>query len=173
MAYSVPLYSTMQNEGVDVNTAYDASTTANLDAPAGPLAVGQVVQGTKDGEWVLCKSAGSISKYDAVTLSSLFTATQMPALPAFGLTVGIAMATATTTGMYLWVMTNGMSPSVNSATAAANLQMYTGTAAGQIGVFSSAGFTRLNGITLTTAVATAGATGSGVQLINARTFTSV
>jgi hypothetical protein len=173
MAYSVPLFSETQNEGVNVNVAYSAASTANLETPAGPLALGQVVVGTLNGEWVLCTaSTATISKYDVVTIGTTFTASPATALPSFGLRAGIAMATATT-GQYFWVMTNGVSPGVNSATAAANVQLYTGTAAGQIGVFSSAGFTRLLGIVLTTAVATAGNTNSGAVMINARTYTSV
>lgn len=172
MAYSVPLFSQMQVEGADINSAYPVSTTANLEAPAGPLVLGTVVDGTLSGEWVFCSAATQvISKYDVVTISPLFAATQMAALPAFGSRAGIAMATAST-GQYLWVMTNGVSPGCNCATAAANVQLYTGTAAGQIGVFSSAGFTRLQGIVMATAVATAG-TGSGAIVVNLRTSTSV
>lgn len=172
MAYSTPLFSQQNNEGVDINSAFPVVATANLDTPAGPFTLGQVVDGTLGGEWVLCTAATQVvSKYDVVTISPLYAATQMASTPAFGSRAGIAMATATT-GQYFWAMTQGVSPGCNCATAAANVQLYTGTAAGQIGVFSSAGFMRLQGITMATAVATAG-TGSGALVVNLRVSTSV
>lgn len=174
MAYSTPLFSQLGNEGVDLNTAFTFYTTGgdtSLQAyPRPPLSLGHVVDGTLNGEWVLCTAAtGTISKYDVVTINQNFTATQVPTTATFGLMAGIAMATATT-GQALWVMTNGVSPGINTATASANALLYTSAVAGRLGA-AATGFTTIQGIVLATAATVTG-TGNTAILVAAQIATS-
>lgn len=164
MAYSVPLFSTMNLSGIDINSAttYGVATSTNTAyAPEYPqqgnLSVGTTVLGTLDGQWVYCTAAtATISKYDVVTISTGFTATQTPTTATYGLMAGVAMATATT-GQYFWVMVNGVTPGVNViAGVAANTALYTSATAGRLAV-TPTGFTRIQGIvTTTTSAGTAG-----------------
>lgn len=177
MAYSTPLFSQMNIEGVDINNAFTFYTTGgdtSLQAyPLAPLTLGTVVDGTLNGEWVLCTAAtGTITKYDVVTISNAFTATQVPTTASYGLFAGIAMATATT-GQALWVMTNGVSPGVNVVTGVGTgIMLFTSATAGRLAI-TSGGFTRIQGITLTTS--STGATAGpavGAIVIGAQIATS-
>lgn len=176
MAYSVPLFQTLQTEGVDLNTAFTFLTTGvpgNYEYPEQPLDLGTTVLGTLNGKWVMCTAAtGTISKYDVVTISNAFTATQIPTTASLGLIAGIAMATATT-GQALWVMTNGVSPGVNVVTGVGTgVMLFTSATAGRLAI-TSGGFTRIQGITLTTS-STGAAAGPnvGAILVNTQVATS-
>lgn len=169
MAYSVPLYSTMNLSGIDINsaTSYTLATATNFTPEypqGGNLSLGTTVLGTVDGQWVYCTAAtASFAKYDVVGIGPTFTATQLTTAVPFGTPVGIVMATATT-GQYIWVMTNGVAPAVNVVTGiAANVQLYTTATAGRLGGVGGAtgvGFA-VNGIVLATS-STGAATTSGL-----------
>lgn len=168
MAYSTPLFSTMNLAGIDINsaTSYTLATATNFTPEypqGGNLSLGTTVLGTLDGQWVYCTSATGNSKYDVVGFGPTFSALELTTAVGFGAMVGIAMATATT-GQYLWVMTNGISPGVNVVTGiAANVQLYTTATAGRLGGVSGAtgvGFA-INGLVLSTS--STGATGSSSQ----------
>jgi hypothetical protein len=168
MAYSVPLFSTMNLSGVDINaaTSYTLATATNFTPEypqGGNLSLGTTVLGTVDGQWVYCTSATGNSKYDVVGINPSFSAIELTTAVPFGTPVGICMATATT-GQYLWVMTNGIAPAVNVVTGiAANVQLYTSVTAGRlagVGGATGAGFA-INGIVLATS-STGAATTAGL-----------
>jgi hypothetical protein len=175
MAYSVPLFSTLNNEGVDLNTAFTFYTTGGSTSdqayPTPPLSLGQTVLGTLNGKWVLCTAAtGTITKYDVVSINNTFTATPTPATATYGLIAGVAMATATT-GQALWIQTNGVTPGINTAAGvAANVLLYTSAVTGRADDTAS-GFTRLQGMVITTTSAGTAGTFQGI-LVNAQTATS-
>lgn len=171
MAYTVPLFSTLNMAGVDINTAtsYGVATSTNAaynpEYPQeGNLRVGTTVLGTLDGQWVYCTaSTATISKYDVVTISTGFTATPTPTTATLGLMAGVAMATATT-GQYFWVMTNGVTPGVNVvASIGPNTLLYTTATAGRLGG-TATGFTRIQGIVTTTTSASTAGTYPGIVI---------
>lgn len=177
MAYSTPLFSQTNTEGIDINSAFTFYTTGSptvfQEYPTPPLTLGQPCIGTLNGKWVLCTAAtGTITKYDVVTISNAFTATQVPTTATLGLICGVAMATATT-GQALWIMTNGVTPGVNVVTGVGTgIMLFTSATAGRLALTSS-GFTRIQGITLTTS-STGAAAGPnvGAILVNAQIATS-
>ena len=140
MAYTVPLFSTMNLAGVDLNvaTSYGVATSTNTayqpEYPQeGQFRLGNTVLGTLDGQWVYCTSATGNAIYDVVGINPAFSAIELTTAVPFGTPVGICMATATT-GQYLWVMTNGITPDINVVTGiAANVQLYTTATAGRVG----------------------------------------
>ena len=161
MAYSVPLFSTMNLAGIDINTAtsYGVATSTNTayspEYPQeGNLRVGTTVLGTLDGQWVYCTAAtAAFVKYDVVQISPTFTCSQVStaATTLFGQMAGVIMATAST-GQYVWVMTNGVTPGINVVTGVgANVPLYTSATAGRLTGTLATGVTSImTGFILTT-----------------------
>lgn len=160
MAYSVPLYSTLNTEGVDLSTAFTLSTSTP-EYPAAPFLLGTEMLGTQNGRWVYCTAAGINAIGDVCIISPAFQTSGINTTndaTAFGLPLGVSMA-ATTTGQYSWYMTNGTTPTVNVlASTAPNVQLYTSATSGRLtsALSTGASSTIVGIVTTTTSAATAG-----------------
>ncbi len=156
MAYTTPIFSSSNTEGVDLSTAVTITTTTP-EYPLQPIMLGTQVLTDYDGSATYVQAAtATISKGDVCTISTAFVATQTPATASLGLPVGVALATATT-GQYFWVQTNGVCNAVSVVNGiAANTLLYTSATAGRL-AGTATGFSRIQGIVLgTTSGGTAG-----------------
>ncbi len=160
MTYSVPLYSTLNMEGVDLSTAFTLSTSTP-EYPAQPFIQGATVLGTLDGKWVYATAAAVQATGDVCILTKTFQAIGLLSSNAaahYGEPLGVAM-TATTTGQFAWYQTNGASPGISVlASTAPNVILYTTATAGRLGsALTTGASSTIQGIvTTTTSASTAG-----------------
>lgn len=159
MAYTTPLYSTLNAEGVDLSTAFTLSTSTP-EYPAAPFILGTQMLGTLDGAWVYCTAAGAVTLGDVCVINKSFSSIELTSATAatyFGMPLGVSMATVTT-GQYSWYQTNGISQSINvAASIAPNVQLYTTATGGRLGAIATGVSSTVIGIvTTTTSNATAG-----------------
>lgn len=135
MANAYGPYSTSNTLGVNVHDTYapenDAAFPLTYDPP---FAVGQVVEGTDDGQWVFCTAGGPLVAGDVLQLSPVFAATQVStANGLIGQTVGVAPVNVTS-GHSFWAQTKGFAPVINIANGvAANAVLGTSATPGRLG----------------------------------------
>lgn len=159
MAYTTPLFSTLNTEGVDLSTAFTLSTSTP-EYPAAPFLIGTEMLGTLNGRWVYCTAAGAVTLGDVCVINKSFSSIELTSATAatyFGMPLGVSMATVTT-GQYSWYQTNGVSQTINVVAAIApNVQLYTTATAGRLGAIATGVSSTVVGIvTTTTSAATAG-----------------
>jgi len=135
MAYTTPLFSTLNQSGVYVSGVFSPSTATSTafdpSYPIGPqggqFAPGQKVIGDYASEFIFvtCSTAANTGDVLVVVPSSSadvsFSAVQLTstvAATSFGRQLGVAMATATT-GQTLWMQTKGWAPNLGISSLAA------------------------------------------------------
>lgn len=158
------LFPVTPTEGVNFNLTYPAynqsgAITASNDPayPAPPIAVGTVVKGTGDSEFVFVQAGSAINNGDVCQIT---TATQVanPVTTAnrlAGNQMGVAQVPIAN-GQYGWLQRAGKCDNINiSAASAANTPLLATATAGQL---SAAGTGAITGVVITTATAGAATT---------------
>lgn len=153
-------YSTLNTEGVNIEETYPpASNTPYVEVP--PFALGQVVQGTDEGQWVFSIAAATIAAGDVLAINpSTFSASLIINGSALGSTVGVAPV-AVASGSSFWAQVNGYAPLVRASAASlvvdANGRLHTSATGGAITATASAGVSKaITGIIWQTAPSGAG-----------------
>jgi hypothetical protein len=129
------IYSTVNMEGVDINSVFILST-ATLEIPRPPFTPGQLAWGTDGSEWVYCTASITIAAGSVVVISAVpgswsvaliggatVTGTAVP----FGQFVGVVGGSqgsmvvpapaSPQTGTFFWVQVAGNCPNIRSAAA--------------------------------------------------------
>lgn len=150
---------TTPSEGVNFNqtyTAYDAtavtSATNSPDYPGAPFAVGTVMKGTGDSEFVFVKASATINLGDVCQITTLTQlATPITTTNALlGNQVGVAQV-AIASGAYGWIQRNGVCSNINVAAGCVqNVQLATTATAGVLDDAVTTGLKNINGIVITT-----------------------
>lgn len=152
-------YSTLNASGVNLEETYPPASNTPYVAPP-PFALGQVVKGTDDSEWVFVQASEAIALGNVAQIAApTMIATRITnANSAFGNLVGVASAVAVAINEYFWAQTAGYCPAITaSAAGAANAQLRTTATAGAIDDTATAGTSKqLIGIAFTTAPSGAG-----------------
>lgn len=168
-------FSTLSKEGANLALCTTINTTANPEYPALPFALGERTVGTDGSEWIYASPAGAyavgvVGYLDTSWNFTAITTTSVSGLSGFqiGVMSQVASVTATpTTTLFdgVWIQVAGGCAAINvTASAAANVQLYTSATAGRISDSSAASAVLLNGIVLTTA--RGGTAGNTVGLLN-------
>lgn len=162
MTYTVPIFSTLNLEGVDLSTAFTLSTSTP-EYPNPPFVLGTEVLGAANSAWVYATASGAVTAGDVCVITKLFSAlpvTSAIAATCFGFRLATSQVTVTT-GQYSWYQWSGVAttPGVNVTSAIApNVQLYTTATAGRLGVIATASsITAVGIVTTTTSASTAGA----------------
>jgi hypothetical protein len=164
---STTLFNTANSGGIDFNatyTAYDqtaaVSSTNSPDNPGPPVAVGTVLKGSGDSEFVFVKAGAAIALGDVCVITST---TQIAnpvttSLALFGLQCGVAQV-AIANGAYGWLQRNGKCANINvAASCVQNVQLAATATAGVIDDAVTTGLKNINGIIITTTVTGAATT---------------
>ncbi len=156
---STTAYVTTPSEGVNFNqtyTAFDAaaafSATNDPNTPGAPFAVGTVMKGLGDSEFVFVKASATINLGDVCQITTL-TQLAAPITTANGLLgnqVGVAQV-AIASGAYGWLQRNGACPNINvAALCVQNVQLATTSTPGVIDDTVTGGTKNIDGIVITT-----------------------
>lgn len=169
------IYSTTNEEGIDINSVFTLST-GTPEYPAPPFLPGTLAWGTDGSEWAYCNASITIAAGSSVLIS------QVPGSWSVALTGGATVATAPTgqlvgvvggsngslvipapvapqTGQYFWVQRAGNAPNVKTAASTTkNVQLYSSATAGGV-LSSSAGGAattyQINGVVVSQATGSA------------------
>lgn len=155
------LFNTANTEGVDFNTTYTAydqtaavSSTNSPDNPAPPFAVGTIVKGAGDSEFVFVKAGAAIAVGDCCIITSV---TQLAnpittTLALLGVQCGFAQV-AIANGAYGWLQRNGKCANISvAASCVQNVQLAATATAGILDDAVTTGLKNINGVVITTTV---------------------
>lgn len=178
------LYSTMNGEGVDVNSVFILDTSTP-EYPRPPFLPGTQAYGTDGSYWAYCTASITISNGSAVLISNTpgswsvaLTGGATVATPPTGTLVGVVggstgtmvvpAPTGTQLGTFFWVQRAGNAPDLNTAASTTkNAQLYSSATVG--GTLSStaggaATTYQVNGIVVS--VATGSVAGPNTAILN-------
>jgi hypothetical protein len=166
-------FSTLSKEGANLDLCTTIDTVENPEYPAAPFVFGERTIGTDASEWIYVEPAGAyavgtVGYIDANWEFHALTTTNAAANN--GMMVGVMSQVASVTASPsatnydgVWAQIAGGCAALQvSASAAANVQLYTTATAGQLSDTPSAGF--VNNVVLT--VAEGGSAGTTTALLN-------
>src|SRR4051812_18967683 len=126
------LYSTSQQEGVDINAVF-VQSSGTPEYPAPPFVAGSLAWGTDGSEWVYCTSSITVAAGSVVVVSAVpgswsvaligggtIAAASAPVGQLVGVTGGgtgsvvVGAPVAPQTGSYFWVQRAGNCPNVKT-----------------------------------------------------------
>lgn len=130
--------------------------------------LGLCVSGTKGSKWMYCSFSSTVAQYDAVGIVETFVGASLTkALADEGAKVGFAQV-AFASGEYGWVALEGMDISVTClASCAADVALYTTATAGSLDDDSTSQ-TKIEGVTLVSAVGGGGAAAATCKAVNVK-----
>ena len=166
MTYTVPIFNTENKLGVDLATSgVQTITTSTPEYPGPNITIGTQTEISKNGVVLYCTAASAITQYDAVLVSTAFSATSLTnavaATASIGGIVGVATQTLTT-GQYGWIQTGGITTINITAPATAYAQLHSNAATGTLSVLATGASYKINGVVITTTVATGTTTGNAI-----------
>lgn len=141
-------YSTQNTLGVGLTQTFTPSTSLYPYPGENPFAVGQVVTGTDNSEWVYVLASGNIAQYDFVGIDENFAAAPITeAMADAGWQVGVAQI-AIASASYGWVCTKGANVTGKVlASCAADVPLYISATAGSLDdAAGSSTYSKIDGI---------------------------
>lgn len=166
------LFPITPTEGVNFNatyTAYDqtaaVSATNSPDNPGPPFAVGTVMKGTGESEWIFVKASAAIAAGDVCQITTATgAATGITTTNGLlGNLIGVAQV-AIASGSYGWLQRAGATQLINTISATQpNVTLYTTATAGVLDDASTTGVKTVNGIVLTASSVTTGVAVAGTS----------
>lgn len=177
------IYSTANEEGVDINAVYTLDPQGAPEYPGPPFLAGTVGYGTDGSEWVYCTASITIAAGSVVIISGVPASWSVAliggattATSPFGRLVGVVggskgslvvpAPTGTQTGSYFWVQRAGNAPNIKSiATGTIQVQLYgVATVAGAVSAAAGGSGTtyQVNGLVLSQATGSVAGPNTGI-----------
>lgn len=179
------IYSTANEEGVDINNVFILDPTGTPEYPAPPFLPGTPAYGTDGSEWVYCTASITIAASSVVIISAVPASWSVAliggattATSPFGRLLGVVggslgslfvpAPSGTQRGTYFWVQRAGNAPNVKCiATATIQVQLYSvATVAGAVSAAAGGSATtyQVNGIVISQA--TGSVAGPNTAILN-------
>ena len=168
-------FSTLNQEGISLNTCLTLNTTINPEYPALPFAFGTQTIGLDGSEWIFVKPAGAYAigivgymdtswNFTALPVGSLATALVGTRVGVMSQVASVTASPTSTNYDGVWVQISGLCPAILvAASTSANTQLYNmaATTVGQL-TSTNSGNTAINGVVATTAGGASAGTVPGI-----------
>ncbi len=153
-------FSTLSQEGVDLNQTYTVSASLTPETPAPPFLIGTETVGSNGSQYLFVQASTSVSANDFVAITGANQAnslTNTNIAATGGVRLGIAPGSPVVTslgiaaGTYFWAALNGSQLNGNgvAASTTSNVQLYSSAVAGAISSVTGSSGVPLGGVVLT------------------------